>query len=225
MDVSGSLPGWERWTEGKKLSATHIQHEEILSLEVQKKTQLFNIHMLLYLKDGDLPPRDGEGHCHALAVDTEAITLAWRGQVQAAHVGNVCVPVHHCSLDVTELGGRPWMRDHSPFTGLSLKERSWWSDRYGNDGVCVHVYIPSMLWMALALWLGLGLGTKPEERPEVEEGERDGTALLLGVLRGLLEVEQPWAGSCRKTCRVYHCHRWWWWWWNASVKSRLTLIK
>lgn len=45
--------------------------------------------------------------------------------------------------------------------------------------------------MALALWLGLGLGRNPEERPEVEEGERDGSALLLGVLRGLLEVEQP----------------------------------
>ena len=48
--------------------------------------------------------------------------------------------------------------------------------------------------MALALWLGLG--RKPEESPEVEEGERDGAALLLGVLRGLLEVEQPRAGSC-----------------------------
>lgn len=49
--------------------------------------------------------------------------------------------------------------------------------------------------MALVLWLGLGLGRKPEERPE--EGERDGAALLLGVLRGLLEVER--AGSCRTT--------------------------
>lgn len=45
--------------------------------------------------------------------------------------------------------------------------------------------------MVLALWLGLGLGRKPEEWPEVVEGEREGTALLLGVLRGLLEVEQP----------------------------------
>lgn len=51
--------------------------------------------------------------------------------------------------------------------------------------------------MAFALWLGLGLGRKPEERPEVDEGEREGAALLLGVLRGLLEVEQPRAGSCR----------------------------
>ncbi|TNN68865.1 hypothetical protein EYF80_020900 [Liparis tanakae] len=49
------------------------------------------------------------------------------------------------------------------------------------------------LWMALVLWLGLG--RKPEESPEVEEGERDGAALL-GVLRGLLEVEQLRAGSC-----------------------------
>lgn len=57
--------------------------------------------------------------------------------------------------------------------------------------VCVYVSVPSRLWMVLALWLGLGLGRKPEERPEVEEGERDGTALLLGVLRGLLELEQP----------------------------------
>lgn len=48
--------------------------------------------------------------------------------------------------------------------------------------------------MALVLWLGLGLGRKPEERPEVDEGEREGAALLLllEVLRGLLEVvEQP----------------------------------
>lgn len=58
--------------------------------------------------------------------------------------------------------------------------------------------IPSMLWMTLALGLGLGLGRKPEERPEVEEGDRDGAALLVGVLRGLLEVEQPRAGSYRR---------------------------
>lgn len=52
--------------------------------------------------------------------------------------------------------------------------------------------------MALALWLGLGLGRKPDERPEVDDGEREGAALLLllGVLRGLLEVvEQPRAVS------------------------------
>lgn len=55
--------------------------------------------------------------------------------------------------------------------------------------MCVRV--PSRLWIALVLWLGLGLGRKPEERPEVEEGERDGAALLVGVLRGLLEMEQP----------------------------------
>lgn len=53
-----------------------------------------------------------------------------------------------------------------------------------------NVFLPIRFWKALALWLGLGLGAKPEERPEVEEGERDGAALLLGVLRGLLEVEQ-----------------------------------
>lgn len=47
--------------------------------------------------------------------------------------------------------------------------------------------------MALVLWLGLG--RKPEERPEVDEGEREGAALLLGVLRGLLEIEQPRAAS------------------------------
>lgn len=57
--------------------------------------------------------------------------------------------------------------------------------------------------MVLALWLGLGLGRKPDERPEVEEGERDGAALLLGVLRGLLEVEQPRAGSCRTVNKVF----------------------
>lgn len=52
---------------------------------------------------------------------------------------------------------------------------------------------PIRLWIALVLWLGLGLGRKPDERPEVDDGEREGAALLLlGVLRGLLEVvEQP----------------------------------
>lgn len=50
---------------------------------------------------------------------------------------------------------------------------------------------PIRLWIALVLWLGLG--RKPDERPEVDDGEREGAALLLlGVLRGLLEVvEQP----------------------------------
>lgn len=62
--------------------------------------------------------------------------------------------------------------------------------------ISVCVFIPSRFWIFLALWLGLGEGTKPEERPEVEEGERVGAALLLGVLRGLLEVEQPRAVSC-----------------------------
>lgn len=53
-----------------------------------------------------------------------------------------------------------------------------------------------MFWIAFMLWLGLG--RKPEERPEVEEGERDGAALLLlGVLRGLLEAEHPRGWSCR----------------------------
>lgn len=65
---------------------------------------------------------------------------------------------------------------------------------------CACERLPIRLWMALALWLGLGLGRKPEERPEVEDGEREGAALLppllLGVLRGLLEVvEQPRAVS------------------------------
>lgn len=47
-----------------------------------------------------------------------------------------------------------------------------------------------MFWMARELWLGLGLGRKPEDRPLVEDGERDGAALLLlGVLTGLLEVD------------------------------------
>lgn len=68
-----------------------------------------NFQPLLYLKDGNLAPGDGEGNCHTLAVDTEAVTLAWCSQVEATQVGDVCVPVHHCTLDVTELGGRPWM--------------------------------------------------------------------------------------------------------------------
>lgn len=54
------------------------------------------------------------------------------------------------------------------------------------------VFLPSKLWMVFVLWLGLGLGTKPEDRPEVEEGERDTAALLLlGVLRELLELQLP----------------------------------
>lgn len=53
--------------------------------------------------------------------------------------------------------------------------------------------VPSRPWIALVLWLGLG--RKPEERPEVDEGEREGALLLLGVLRGLLESEQPRAAS------------------------------
>lgn len=58
------------------------------------------------------------------------------------------------------------------------------------------VPIPIKLCRVLMLWLGLGLGRKPEERPEVVEGERDGAALLLAVLSGLLEVEQPRVDSC-----------------------------
>lgn len=56
------------------------------------------------------------------------------------------------------------------------------------------MWVPSRLWMALALWLGLGLERKPEERPEVDEGEREEASLLLGVLWGLVEAEQPRAG-------------------------------
>lgn len=49
--------------------------------------------LLLYLEDGDLTPGDGEWHRHTLAVDTEAVTLARRGQVEAAQVGDVRVLV------------------------------------------------------------------------------------------------------------------------------------
>lgn len=66
---------------------------------------------------------------------------------------------------------------------------------------CAGEKLPIRLWMALALWLGLGLGRKPEDRPEVDDGEREGAALLLlGVLRGLLEVvEQPRVASYHRT--------------------------
>lgn len=63
--------------------------------------------LLLYLKYGNLAPSDGEGHCHTLAVDTEAVTLARCGQVEATNVGDVRVPVHDCPLDMTELGSWP----------------------------------------------------------------------------------------------------------------------
>lgn len=78
------------------------------------------------------------------------------------------------------------------------------------------VFIPSRLWMALALWLGLG--RKPEERPEVDEGEREGAALLLGVLRGLLEVEQPRARSCRTIGWLLTCH-------NKKKKKRSIFLQ
>lgn len=51
-----------------------------------------------------------------------------------------------------------------------------------------------MFCMARELWLGLG--RNPEDRPLVEEGEREGAALLVGVVEGLLEVEQLGAASC-----------------------------
>lgn len=71
------------------------------------------MQLLSYLKDGNLATGDGERHCHSLTVDTEAVTLAWCSQVEAVQVSDVCVPVHHCSLDVTELGGWRWIRDNS----------------------------------------------------------------------------------------------------------------
>lgn len=63
----------------------------------------------MYLKDRNLAPRDSKGNCHTFTVDTEAITLPWGSQVEAPHVGDVCVAVHHCTLDMTKLGGWPWM--------------------------------------------------------------------------------------------------------------------
>lgn len=72
-------------------------------------------------------------------------------------------------------------------------ERALVDNWKSGDGGLVGALVPSRLWMALALWLGLG--RKPEESPEVDEGEREGAALLLGVLRGLLEMEQPRAAS------------------------------
>lgn len=139
-----------------------------------------------YLKDSDLAPRDGERHRHTLAVHAKAITLAWGGEVEVAQIGDVCVPVHHCSLDVTELGCWTWTAKKILNELLLITGRV----EMGLAGALV----PSRLWMALVLWLGLG--RKPEERPEVDEGEREGAALLLGVLRGLLEMEQPRAASC-----------------------------
>lgn len=149
-----------------------------------KLPKLLKLQKVSYLKDGDLAPRDGERHRHTLAVDTKAIRLAWCSEVEAAQICDVCVPVHHCSLDVTELGCWTWMTENS---GWALV------DNWTVEMSLVGALVPSRLWMALVLWLGLG--RKPEERPEVDEGEREGAALLLGVLRGLLEIEQPRAAS------------------------------
>ena len=63
--------------------------------------------------------------------------------------------------------------------------------------------------MALTLWLGpgpgagagVGRGPGPVDRPEEEEGERDGAALLLALLRVLLEADRPGAASCSPTGR------------------------
>lgn len=57
----------------------------------------------MYLKDCNLASGDGEGHSHTFTVDTEAIALPWCGQVEAPDVGDVCVAVHYCTLDVAEL--------------------------------------------------------------------------------------------------------------------------
>lgn len=82
---------------------------------------------------------------------------------------------------------------------LDLNDRKFWMiililvENCGAEMSGVGTLVPSRLWMALVLWLGLG--RKPEERPEVDEGEREGAELLLGVVRGLLEIEQPRAAS------------------------------
>ena len=65
--------------------------------------------------------------------------------------------------------------------------------------------------MALTLWLGPGAGAGagagagrgpgPVDRPEEEEGERDGAALLLALLRVLLEADRPVTASCSPTGR------------------------
>lgn len=67
----------------------------------------FNFQLLSYLKDGDLAPGDSEGHGHTLAVGTESVALTWSREVEASQVSDVCVSVHHRTLDVTELGGWP----------------------------------------------------------------------------------------------------------------------
>lgn len=97
------------------------------------------------------------------------------------------------------------MGDNSNAAHLSRKETlpsKQRDEKVRDSRVCL--FVPSMLWMGLALGLGpgLGLGRKLEDRPEAEDGERDAAALLLGVLRGLLEVEQPRAGSCGSSVRL-----------------------
>lgn len=71
------------------------------------------LEILLHLEDADLAPRGGQRHGETLAVDTEAVALARGGKVEAAQVGDVRVPVHHCPLDVTELGRRCYIKDNS----------------------------------------------------------------------------------------------------------------
>lgn len=110
-------PAWLRALEEEmnKISLTHTQTHR-LNLETlysfSKSTCSIVFVLLPYLKDANLASGDGEGHRHTLAVDTETVRLAWCSQVEAPYVGNVCVSVHHGTLDVTELGGWPWIRDH-----------------------------------------------------------------------------------------------------------------
>lgn len=102
-----SLAVGQAESAGSEEKNTHT----VLSVHSQQGAKTaFDVISCSYLEDSNLAAGDGKGHCHALAVDTEAIALPWGGQVEATQVRDVCVPVHHRTLDVTELGGWAWIK-------------------------------------------------------------------------------------------------------------------
>jgi len=86
----------------------------------------------VYLKYSNLASRDGKRHCHTLAVDTEAVTFSRCSQVEATDIGDVCVAVHHRTLDVTELGRCPLKKQITLNELLSRKERLFEINRHPN---------------------------------------------------------------------------------------------
>lgn len=87
-------------------SLSSVFNQEI-NYGLTKLTSLYSLSVSFqlsqYLKHSNLASSDGEGHCHALGVGAEAVTLSGCGEVEATQVCDVGVFVHHRPLDVAEL--------------------------------------------------------------------------------------------------------------------------